>query len=527
MRCVFTCSARGGSLWGTSPLLLLSVGGAIILLRQGQHRLVWTLLTLVAGYTVMHALTTGAHWFGGLSWPPRFLLPVIPVAMLATAPIADKILSGRNKGLALIWTVLLLYGIWIQFSAVSLGLKHYGESLPAESMALSEWEPGLIEPRYFRWVVLPERWADLGFDLLWVRSGQHWWPISFGAFGIAIALALRWILRRPRSRWRHFFVILTILLLPLLYVNLRAIYKRDPATRSQQPALHNALEELTRNATVADVVLLPDNLYGEFILNHLDSNHIRPIVLPASPAQAASDKQPALLRSTNPNDWFEVSSFRALHHVASRHDSLMLLVNTSPFMAWSFRPYERYLALHYFPLSEIELNHADDTVRLLEYSTRHSAPNPLSIYFGDVATDLVYGEQIWLRGFLMPGGIRYAPGETLELSLLWHAVSRPLHDYTVAWFVVDSESGQPVAQGRDSAPQVGFSPTSGWKTDASIWDNRALRLPETLVPGEYLVWVLVYRFDHDIGEISRLPVTGSHVTENGSVGVLPLTVVVE
>lgn len=517
----------GASFWGTSPLLLLSILGALILLRQGHGRLAWTIFALVAGYALAHALTTGAHWFGGLSWPPRFLVPVIPVAMLATAPIADKVVNGRNKWLAMVWMVLLLYGIWIQFSAVSLGLEHYGESLPAESMALSEWEPGLVEPRYFRWVVLPGRWADLGIDFLWVRAGQPWWPISFGAFGLAVALLMRRIHRSPRSRWRRTTPILAILFLPWLYLNLSAIYDRDPATRSQQPALRDTLAALKENATDGDVLLLPDNLYGEFVLNHLDGSRIRPIVLPSSPAQAASDKQPALLSSKNPNDWFGVFSFRAIHHLASSHDRLWFLANTSPFMAWSFRPYERYLALHYYSLGEINLEHADDTVRLLQYSTRYSAPDPLTIHFGEVASDLVYGEQIWLRGIVLPGGYQYAPGETVELSLLWQALSQPAHSYTVAWFVVDSASGVPVAQGHDSAPQAGFESTSDWVADAPIWDNRALRLPGTVAPGHYDIWVLLYRYDHVSEVILRLPVAGSEVTENGSVGVLPLVVVVE
>ena len=515
----------GGSLWGTSPLLLLSIAGAIMLLRQGQLRLIWTIVLLAAGYAVMHALTTGAHWFGGLSWPPRFLTPVIPVAALAAAPVAHKVVNGRNKWLWLIWILPLLYGMWIQFSAVSLGLEHYGESLPAESMALSEWAPGLTEPRYFRWVVLPGRWADLGIDFLWIRSGQAWWLISFGALGIPCAFVLLRIWRSPRSRPRHLAPALTLLMLPLLYLNLRAAYARDTATRSQQPALHEALATLVENQS-GDVLLLPDNLYGEFILNHLDSNDIRPIVLPASPAQAASDKQPALLESSNPSDWFDVASFRALHHLAGGRDRVFLLAHTSPFMTWSFRPYERYLAQRYYPLGEIELSHPDDAARLLEYSTRHNAPNPMTLYLGEITTDLVYGEEIWLRGLVLPGGDRYAPGDTLELSLLWQALKAPSNDYTVAWFVVDSSSGAPVAQGRDSKPQAGFSPTTSWNAGAPVWDNRALRLPEVLAAREYLLWVLLYRYDHASGEIVRLPVTGSNVTENGSVGVLPLPIVV-
>ena len=517
----------GGSLWGTSPLLLLSIAGAVLLWRQGQMRLVWTITLLVAGYAVMHALTTGAHWFGGLSWPPRFLTPVIPVAALATAPIASRILISRHRWPWLIWILPLLYGMWIQFSAISLGLEHYGESLPAESMALSEWEPGLVEPRYFRWAVLPGRWADLGIDLLWIRSGQAWWPISFAVYGIFCAFVLHRTWRSPRGRLRHLAPWLPLLLLLLLYLNLRAVYERDAATRSQQPALHEALAILTQGPGSGEVLLLPDKLYGEFILNHLDSDHVRPIVLPASHAQAASDKQPALFESSNPNDWFDVSSLRALHHLATKKDRLFLLANTSPFMPWSFRPYERYLALHYYPLGELELAAADDAVRLLEYSTRYRAPNPMTLYAGETATDLVFGGSIQLRAFVLPAGERYQPGDTLALSLLWLTSDRLAQNYTVAWFVVDGATGSPVAQGRDSMPQNGFAPTSNWTPGTPVWDNRALRLPPALAAGRYQIWVVMYRFDPNNGQITRLPVTGASVTEDGSVAVLPTAIIID
>ena len=106
---------------------------------------------------------------------------------------------------------------------------------------------------------------------------------------------------------------------------------------------------------------------------------------------------------------------------------------------------------------------ADDTVRLLEVSTRGSAPNPLSAYSGGNATELRYGEGIQLLAFELPGGTRYRAGDVVELSLLWRAEDAVERDYTVAWFVADPDTGQAVAQGMDTGPQNGFAPTSKWK----------------------------------------------------------------
>ena len=517
----------GGSLWATSPPLLLAAAGGMIWLRQGHHGRVWTLILLIASYASLHALATGPHWFGGLSWPPRFLLPITAIAMLACAPIVRMILRDRRRPLIIIFLALLAYGVWIQFCAVSLSLQQYGGSLPGDVVATAEWLPGLTQPRFFRWVALPSRWRELGIDFLWIRSGAPLWGLSFAIYALAAALLLRSLLRHPKSRWRHLAGLFPIALLPMLYANLSAVYTRDPVTRSGESAMHALLSTFPRGDDPIDVLLLPDHLYIGFMLNHHDRPNPRPIVLHPAPAQAVSDKTPAQLRTDNPNLWLDLPSFRALHHLASKHDRLFLLANTSPFMTWSFRPYERYLSLHYYPLGEIELAGGDGVIRLLEYSARQPAPNPMALYLGEAATDFVFADHIRLLGFSLPSGRRYQPGQTLELSLLWQADRQPRHDYTVATFVVAAGTGAPAAQGFDSAPMAGFAPTSGWQANWPIWDNRGLRLPPTMPPGDYSLWVLMYRFVPGSGEILRAPVTGSQVAEDGAAAVLPIIVTLE
>ena len=429
-----------------------------------------------AGYTLGHALLTGPHWSGGLSWPPRFLLPALPVLMLATAPFAARMLRGSGLRLRLVWALLLCYGIWIQFVGVSLSLSRYSESLPPESNGFAEWAPTLVEPRYFRWVVLPGRWFDLGFEFLWARADLPMWALSFALFSALVAAVLARKLRHPGHRWRQLPILLALLCLPLTLLNLMAAYDRDPSTQSSQRALHQALDFLTVNARADDVLLLPGADYQDFILNHMQSSSPRPIILERPLAQAASDRQPAAVISENPNDWFDVQSFRTLRHLAGKLDRLWVLDNTSPFMQWSFRPLERYLAQHFYRLREVPLPTADETVRLLEYSTRAAAPNPLSPFAGDIATDLRYGASIRLVGLVLPNGEIYRAGETIELSLLW-ATDAPLeHDYTIAAFIADAVSDMPIAQSQDSGPQANFAPTSSWKPGIAIWgQSRAPR----------------------------------------------------
>ncbi len=517
----------GASIWATSPLTLFAIPGCIMLWRGGRKRFAISVLLFCAGYVQGHALLAGAHWFGGLSWPPRFLLPCIPVLMLATAPIAQAMLRRPGRRLRLLWIALLCYGIWIQFVGVSLSLSRYGESLPPESSGLSEWAPALTQPRYFRWFVLPGRWGEVGLEFLWTRAKLPAWGLSFAVYTALVAAALLNNLRAPGGRCRHLSPVLALLCLPLILLNLQSAYDKDPLTQSGQRALHQALDFLTDNARSDDVLLLPGGDYGNFILNHLDSSRPRPIILDRPLAQAPSDRQPAAIISQNPNDWFDVQSFRTLQHLAGELDRLWVLAETSPFMRWSFRPLERYLAQHYYPLREVQLPEADPTVRLLEYSTRSPAPDPFAYFAGDIATDLRFGETIQLASLALPNGFRYRAGEAIELSLLWQADATPAQDYTIAWFIVDSGAKQPVLQGRDAGPQDGFAPTSSWQPGWPVWDNRALRLPENMPEGEYQIWLLMYFYDSGSGQIARLPVSGAAVAEDGTVGVLPVMITID
>ena len=517
----------GASVWGTSPAVLLSIAGAVLLWRQQRRRLVLTIWLLSVSYVLGHALTTGSHWFGGLSWPPRFLLPALPVLMLATAPVAQRLLNSANRRLRILWSALLLYGVWIQFNSVALSWKHFGESLPAESQGLSEWLPAMWQPAYFRWMVLPQRWQDLGLDFLWTRANLPLWGISFGLLILVTSAALLAMLLKRQSKWRFAPLLLAPLCLIAVYLNLRSAYYKDPRSNSQQAALHEALAHLEEVSSPDDVLLLPGNDYGSFMLNHHTAATPRIIVLPRPLAQAASNRQPAKVISNNANNWFDVHSVRVIQHVAGRHDRVWLLANTSPFMSWSFRPLERYLALHAYPVQEVRLSQPNDTVRLLEYSTTTRVINHASLYGGDLATDLRFGNDIRLLGVVAPQASIFQPGETVEFSLLWQSDVSLDTSYTVATFIASAESGQPIAQGWDTAPQAGFEPTNNWTPEVPVWDKRAIRLPRDAPPGEYRIWALLYFRDGDSGELKRLPVSGSDVTGDNDIGILPFTFNVE
>ena len=185
---------------------------------------------------------------------------------------------------------------------------------------------------------MPSHWSDLGWEFLWARAGLPFWAISFGAYSLALGYCLWRVSRDARSRWRHAALPLAFLCLPLTLLNLAAAYDKDPTSRSQSAALHEALEVVTAQSHADDLLLLSSQDYVEFVMNHLDSAQPRPIVLERPRAQAASDRQPARVVSSNPDDWFDVMSVRTILHLTRRHERIWLLAETSPWMTWELPP---------------------------------------------------------------------------------------------------------------------------------------------------------------------------------------------
>ena len=171
----------GGSLWGTSPVLLLALPGAWLLWRAGKRRHVLAALAMVATFALVFALWQGVHWFGGLSWPPRFLVPVIPLVLLTAMPVFERLTQpSRPRWLLPAVAMLAAFSLWVQLGAISLPWEVYGHALPPEAGGYGDWSGGLNLLRWMRWIVIPGLWSSMAWDLAWVRTGTLTWPLLFG-----------------------------------------------------------------------------------------------------------------------------------------------------------------------------------------------------------------------------------------------------------------------------------------------------------------------------------------------------------
>ena len=501
----------GGSVWGTSPVMLLALPG-LWLSRNWRHGL--ALLLMLLSFALVYTFLQEQNWFGGLSWPPRFLIPVVPFGLIAALPALDRALRRPLPNiLTLITALLFVYGIWIQFSAVTLRWNEYLRGLPPEANGLGEWGGGLNLVRYVRWVVIPSLWSQSDFDLLWARANVVWWPLAFGLL-VLICVWLLWRLLAARSIHNAAFVFLPLLFLGTTFLGLRAVYA-DPLYSTDNPALREMRAIMEAEASQpGDVVLLSDLAYERYFTNSESRNGPRIVGLPFQPGEQPSPEQPPEVTSDNPDMLVDRSTGPFIYALAQTRPRLFVLASSGPFLPWSVRPVERFMAAHYYPVREITTG---PQVRLIEYDTT-PAPDPYALLGPQYPTDLTYGENIRLIGYELPRGRTYAPGDSVPLSLYWQTDAPLDASYKVAWFVRAAD-GTPLAQGWDVEPGAGFLPTNTWNPNVPVWDNRALRLPADTLPGEYRLWVVLYSAAAD-GSVANLPVNGSETAE-GYIGVLP------
>ena len=182
----------GGSLWGTSPILLLALPGAWLLWRAGKRRHVLAALALVATFALVFAWWQGVHWFGGLSWPPRFLIPVVPLVLLTAMPVLERLTqSSRSRWLLPAVALLAAGSLWVQLGAISLPWEVYGHALPPEAGGHGDWSGGLNLLRWMRWIVIPGLWSSMAWDFAWIRTGTLTWPLLFGGSALYAAWRIR------------------------------------------------------------------------------------------------------------------------------------------------------------------------------------------------------------------------------------------------------------------------------------------------------------------------------------------------
>ncbi len=127
---------------------------------------------------------------------------------------------------------------------------------------------------------------------------------------------------------------------------------------------------------------------------------------------------------------------------------------------------------------------------------------------------VTFGSAIRLNGYTLNSSV--AAGGVLPVTLGWDSLAEVNKDYTLTVGMVDA-SGKLVAQTDGMIP--GY-PTSQWQVGESFVRPRPLRIPATLPPGSYTLYVGWYL----LPDVTRLPAQGDSVRDN--LYFLPTTITV-
>jgi hypothetical protein len=509
----------GGSIWGTSPILILGVWGAYLLIQKRQHRWVWIALFITVLYAIGHALLTGIHWFGGLSLPPRFMIPVLPFLMVLVLPVIDLVIHQRRLWQMATFACVAGASITLQVIFSVSFLRSYTDVLlPPQAQNVGEWSEGLNQLVYTRAWLLPQSWDTLGLDLAWRRSSAvDWASLNVVLIVVALVCTIALFQWRKYSSW---LLGISMLLWGVCglgtLAGLRAIYLSDPVYQSNNVSLLQALDTIEQQAQPNEILLLSNRTYDFFLMNHYRGRNARPFILGTQPGEAPSGDQQAEVVSNQAGDLLTWFTMRAIDKFNQTHNKLWLLTNTSQYMPWATRPVERYLVENYYLLSEAPLNNSE--VRLLSFNLT-DLPRSDSFSNPDILTDLRF-DNIQLMGVNLPNGLTYEHGQAIPV-VFWWRTDTPINDEVVfSWFVVPKDGSHPPVQALDSQAQGGFMPTTRWQAGQIIRDRRALSLPKDLPAGEYEIWVLAYRFVN--GAPQRLTVFGTQTLPD-NIGLLPIT----
>lgn len=210
-----------GLLWYW-PAAFVALGGLVRLARRAPA------VTAYAASTLLLSLLLFGHyyqWYGGGSWGPRFLMPVLPLLGLGLALLTER--AGRSRPALAAFVLTTLVGL---FFSTLLVARSFESQLSTEllsdpqTLAASLWEPAsspliaqavllamgpspveqpdaLRAPRASRWRALG-RYLGGSSDIAAIRYGSRRllrWSLGVATTGLAALAAALWLARRPRG----------------------------------------------------------------------------------------------------------------------------------------------------------------------------------------------------------------------------------------------------------------------------------------------------------------------------------------
>jgi 4-amino-4-deoxy-L-arabinose transferase-like glycosyltransferase len=484
----------GKGLFAYSPVLILALMAVPWFLRR--HPLEGIAIGLLA---LVHVAGYSRYitWWGGLSWGPRYLVPIVPFVLLAAAPLAEQLVATRRWVWRAVVIALLAVSFAVQVAGVSVDIRLYEEILGRTIRQQIPWfevsmRAIVTDPAYSPILGQLSLLTPTNLDFAWVRVSEG--EVSILAASLLLTLGLialaAWglaqVLRAyPRLPRYLFAFILTFLVgIPILLNSYYGDPRFDPQKASR--FLFPLVAYLETHVAPGDLAVMNAPAQTDFFLNYF-----------RSPVKwYGLDEESYPLRPQT------INLLTKLEKNASR---LWLMRDVH---AWADpkRGIEQYLTEQAY---KVEDHLFLDWMRVMAFST----PTERALVEEEGRVEL--GGQVRLESYRLeikepaltkvqveecaqcPPIIQIPAQSLLHLSLRWSAL-RPLErDYTV--FVQFLDEVPKVRLQTDRYPVDGFRPTRSWPPGQIVTDNYAFRL--ALPPGRYRLIVGMY--DLSTGERLR------------------------
>lgn len=483
-------ASPGKSLFLYSPILLLALITPFVKkLRRADT--VWP-LALLAVFVVVWALVRGELWWGGANWGPRYMVPLTPFLMVSASPVIDLALHGKSRiaRVALIlFSLLIVAGAAVQIGGVTVRLSDYddlvGKIKEGGPWTLALWTP-YYSPILGHWRLLGVKPPDFAW-MLALPDGPAWVvPAVAGGLALVFIVAI-WVgLTRVILRRVVFGSVITGILLTgaATWFSLRAIYY-DRRYHGNDETLHQLNAALAKIDAPDPIIYLNNRAYFDFMLNYY-KGYILWYTLDLNPNELLAPDQPRPAPSTDPTTLISKKVWGdTVIWFNSKHETVFVVMEHGPFTPESPRPLEWALSRNYYYVGVQEFS---PVVRLVQFSTAQAPPpdkppaHPINFRLGDSLSLLGWDAA--------PDGAPLRPGNILNVSTQWQAMTPPGADYKIGTYLINPQGA--VALQDDSFPVNGFWPTLSWMPGEWIRHNVAFVLPKDLAPGFYEVWTLIY-----------------------------------
>jgi hypothetical protein len=481
----------GYSLWASSPLLILALGGLWSFYQDRHWHLILAPLALLVMLVVGYGLG-GREWHGGRGWGARYLLVAVPLVGLWLFPVIEWALEKAWHWLALLPLIAFSWGV--QVAGLFVPLQTFYSTLdqrfPGQAPA-SYFEEGAWQVQQTQW------WIQLQhFDLNHAPIALRYTDSS--AWGLLIALVTviaLVLLKTNRLRWSALSLIAWMGCASGLILSLR----HDPRLLADRAELHYLVAALDQQARSSDMVILSDPEYGLFFMNYYRGGALY-TVLPYSPGERESSAAPdpnVIDRDGSGDVNFNERISKVIRDVldyslSGDFNNIWLVTNRRPVDTWAYRPVEEFLAFHSYPISEV--NYPQQNLsRLIQFGAQ--PPPVYAIYeLPKLTTPYQFGESLALIAYEFPAEAQ--AGGYIPVTLVWQALATIPSDYHVNVLLLNQD-GITVAQ-RGGIPQGSFGNMQTWYTpsyanlDYRHPDHHGLAIAPSLPAGIYSLQVIVY-----------------------------------